>query len=281
MQATHFWNQLHLRRTKIILLLLSFLGLGLDAHAQGLFGMTSTSGSDDKVISYGFFLAPHTSTYQIRYSEQYFKFNLAAGPNDQIYSIYPKYTPGFSLGFTGILRFHDQVNLMFTPKIAFYEYRVDFNYVNLNPNPAPTPVPGGSGNTTGNTNSDPAASNLGYRTEELVNEATIVELPLLFKYRSQRFNNTRMYFIGGGSYQFRTKSQDEANLDPIVTSGRDFTIEAGMGFEVYFKFFKFAPEIRFSHGLNNLYIPEKNDPQFRDVISSIRRKGITLYLNFQ
>ena len=166
----------------------------------------------------------------------------------------------------GIFRLHDQVNLMFTPKIAFYEYRVDVNYF--------TSIP----NNTGTTN---PVDILSYQTDELINEATIVGLPLLFKYRSQRFNNTRMYFIGGGSYEFRTKSQDEANLDPIVTTGKDYTIEAGIGFELYFKFFKFAPEIRFSHGLNNLYLPEKNDPKLKDALASVKRKGITIYLNFQ
>lgn len=90
-----------------------------------------------------------------------------------------------------------------------------------------------------------------------------------------------MYFIGGGSYQFRTKSQEEANLDELVTTGEDFTIEMGMGFEIYFKYFKFAPEIRFSHGLNNLYQAENTIPEIRDAISSIKTKSITLYLNFQ
>jgi hypothetical protein len=70
-------------------------------------------------------------------------------------------------------------------------------------------------------------------------------------------------------------------LDPIVTAGRDFTVEAGMGFEFYFKYFKFAPEIRFSHGINNLYIAEKNSPEIQNAIESLRRKGITILLNFQ
>ncbi|HSF53842.1 MAG TPA: porin family protein [Algoriphagus sp.] len=266
MQTSHIRNQLHLRRTKVGFLILAFFGISFSGYTQGLFGLTSTSGSDDKVLSYGFFLAGHTATYQIKYSEAFFDPTNTA--NNQVYSIYPKYTPGFSLGFTGILRLHDQVNLLLTPKIAFYEYRADINYyVPLNDN-----LPGND-NSTGN--------NLGYRTEEVVNEATMVEIPLLFKYRSQRFNNTRMYFIGGASYQFRTKSQDEANLDPIVTKGQDYTIEAGMGFEIYFKYFKFAPEIRFSHGLNNIYYAEKTPAEIRDVITSIKRKGITIYLNFQ
>ncbi len=263
MQTSHFRNQLHLRRAKIGFLFLVVFGIGIPGFSQGLFGLTSTSGSDDKVLSYGFFLAGHNASYQIRYSEEFLD-----PSNSEIHSIYPKFSPGFSLGFTGILRLHDQVNLLLTPKIAFYEYRTDVNIY--------TPVvdqTDGIDNTVGNS--------LGYTTEEAVTEATMVEIPLLFKYRSQRFNNTRMYFIGGASYQFRTKSQDEANLDPIVTTGQDFAIEAGMGFEIYFKYFKFAPEIRFSHGLNNIYYAEKNSAEIRDVISSIRRKGITIYLNFQ
>jgi hypothetical protein len=173
------------------------------------------------------------------------------------------------LGFIGILRFHDQVNLIFTPKIGFYEYKMDINYFDGTGATIP-------GNSTVNT-----LPGLGYRSEELVNEATMVELPVVFKYRSMRFNNTRMYFIGGGSYLFNTKAQEEINLDPIVTTKRDFTVEAGMGFEFYFKYFKFAPEIRFSHGINNLYVADKTAPEIRDAISSLRRKGVTIVLNFQ
>jgi hypothetical protein len=263
MQTSYLRNQLHLRWGKVVFLILAFFGFSFSGYAQGLFGLTSTAGSDHKLLSYGFFLAGHTATYQIKYSEQFFDPSHAA--NNKVYSIYPKYTPGFSLGFTGILRLHDQVNLLFTPKIAFYEHRADINYYL-----PPSDMIEGDEVPTVN-----------YRTEEVVNEATMVELPLLFKYRSQRFNNTRMYFIGGGSYQFRTKSQDEANLDPIVTTGQDFTVEAGMGFEIYFKYFKFAPEIRFSHGLNNIYHADKTPAEIRDVISSVKRKGITIYLNFQ
>ena len=80
---------------------------------------------------------------------------------------------------------------------------------------------------------------------------------------------------------FRTKEQEEADIEPIVTTGRDVTLDLGIGFDMYFKYFKFSPEIRFSHGLMNLYRPETTDPRFRDLISEIRRKSITLYLHFQ
>ena len=252
MQTTHFWHQLHLRRAKVIVLSILLLFGVAESNAQGYFGLTNNSGSDDKRTSYGFFLGMHNASYQLRYTPEF----LSDPNNDDIHSIFPKFTPGISLGFIGIYRFHDQVNLIFTPKLGFYEYKVDVNYF------------------------DPSSGS-SYRSEELVNEATQVELPLVFKYRSMRFNNTRMFFVGGGSYLFNTRPPADLNLDPIVTARNDFTVEAGIGFEIYFKYFKFAPEIRFSHGVNNIYNRDRTPVEIQNSIQSIRRKGISILLNFQ
>lgn len=270
MQTAHFWNKLDLRRGKIIpgSILVLFLILNqLPAQAQGMFGLTSSSGSDEKLISYGFFLAGHNSSYRITYADAFVDPNANVSPT--VRAIFPRYSPGFSLGFIGMLRFHDQVQMLFTPKVGFYEFKTEVHY--FPPDFQPTP---GTPN-----NSEDVIINSDIVT--LNSESTMVELPLLFKYRSQRFNNTRMYFLGGASYQFRTKTQEEANLEELVTTGQDFTIELGMGFEIYFKYFKFAPEIRFSNGLNNLYQAENTQADIRDAISSIKRKNITIYLNFQ
>lgn len=270
MQTTHFWNKLNLRRGKIIpalgLVFFLFCANSL-SYGQGMFGLTSSAGSDEKLISYGFFLAGHNSSFRIKYSDAFVTPADNVSPN--VRGIFPRYSPGFSLGFIGMLRFHDQVQMLFTPKVGFYEFKTEVHY--FPPNFQPTP---GSPNTNEDVivNSDIVTLN---------SESTMVELPLLFKYRSQRFNNTRMYFLGGASYQFRTKTQEEANLEDLVTTGQDYTIELGMGFEIYFKYFKFAPEIRFSHGLNNIYQAENTQADIRDAISSIKRKNITIYLNFQ
>lgn len=267
MQTSHIWNKLDLRRYKITLVACLSILLSFDALSQGLFGLTSFSGSDDKVLSYGFFLAAHTNKYQLKYSDAFLDPTNTA--NNRISSIQTDFSPGFSLGFVAMYRFHDQFHAMFMPKVGFYQYRTRVNFFS----DVPVTLQGALENTPGGVSLT--------NSSLVVNEATMVELPLLFKYRSQRFNNSRMYFIGGGSYQFRTKTQEEANLDLIVTSGRDMTIEMGIGFEAYFSFFKCSPEIRFSHGLNNLYQPGKTNFELRDAISSIRNKSITIYLNFQ
>ena len=266
MQITHFWNKLNLHWGKVILLALtSSLFVG-SSFGQGLFGLTSTSGSDDRTLSYGFFLAGHTTAYRLEYSDS-FLFD-PNGSSSIVRGVFPQFSPEFSLGFTGILSFHDQVQLLFTPKVGFYEYQTEVSYFG-------EPVDIGLINVPGGTQ---VSANV---PTSIKSEATLIELPLLFKYRSIRFNNTRMYWVGGASYNFRTKSQDEANIEELVTTGKDFSLEMGMGFEIYFKYFKFAPEIRFSHGLNNIYQAENTNPLFRDAISSIRRRSITVYLNFQ
>jgi hypothetical protein len=262
MQTFDFRHQLNLYRRKIGIALVMFFVASTSVFGQARFNSISTSGQDDKALSYGFFLAAHTNYYRLRYSEAFLDRNVL-GMN-QIQSIVPVYTPGFSLGFLAVVRFHDQLNLLFTPKVGFYEFKTDVNTF--------SDVP---------TNENGIDNNLGRSTQRIVTEATMVEFPLLFKYKAQRFNNNRMFFTAGGSAMFRTKAQDEADLELLVTTGRDFTIDMGMGFDFYFKFFKFSPEIRFSHGMTNLYKPEASDPAFAAAIESLRRKSVTLYLHFQ
>ncbi len=262
MQTSNIRDFIHLYRREVSLFGLALILVMQPAFGQLRFNSISTAGQDDRAISYGFFLAGHTNMYRLKYSDAYVNQN---GGFARTQSIMPVYTPGFSLGFLAVFRLHDQVNVMVTPKIGFYEFKTDVHYLDE------------SINTVGRDRS--FVDGVLYR--RVVSEETMIELPILFKYKAQRFNNNRMFFTAGGSAMFRTKDQEEADLDPIVTTGTDFTVDMGMGFDMYFKYFKFSPEIRFSHGLMNIYRPSATDPIFRDAISEIRRRSITLYLNFQ
>jgi hypothetical protein len=259
MQTTDIRYQLNLYWRKIIVFnFLLILSIG-SVTAQARFKEISQSGQDDKLISYGFFLASHTNYWRLKYTDAFITDPALAN----IQSIMPIYTPGFSLGFLATFRLHDQLNLILTPKVGFYEFRTDINTFVSNPD----------ANTIDENNF--------FTTRTTINEATMVEFPLHFKYKAQRFNNSRMFFTAGGSAMFRTKDQEEADIEDIGTLGRDFTVDLGIGFDMYFKYFKFSPEVRFSHGLLDMYRPEATDPAFRDAIQSLRRKSITVYLNFQ
>lgn len=258
MQITHLWYQLHLYRGKVALFTLVFFVTSLAGFAQEKTFLFNHSGGDDQFFSYGFFLAAHNSSLRIKYSESFlYPLNTRA---TNVRSIMPVFSPGFALGFLVTARLHDQVNLMFTPKVAFYEHKTDLQLFSDDAN---------------------APNGLGISTVPLMSEETLVEFPVLFKYKSERFNNTRMFFVGGVNGQIRTKNQEEADEDDVVLKGRDVALELGMGFDLYFKYFKFSPEVRFSHGLMNLHRPGYSDPRIDASISDIRRKSITIYFNFQ
>ncbi len=272
MQTINIRYKLNLHWRKIILFAIGITFLGSEGFAQARFNTISKAGQDDKLLSYGFFLAGHANYYQMKYSDAFLDPNNVSA--SRVRSIVPVFSPGFSLGFLAVFRVHDQFNIMLTPKIGFYEFRTDINYFTDSAVPEP-----GNGQATPFIPTNDVTQQSG--TRSVVTETTMIELPLIFKYKAQRFNNNRMFFTGGGSVMWRTKDQEEADLEALVTTGRDFTLDVGMGFDLYFKYFKFSPEVRFSHGLVNLYRPEETDPAFRDVISELRRKTITLYLHFQ
>lgn len=258
MQITDFWYKRHLRWRKIGFLLLFSL-LSIEGFAQKQWSIFNQSGGDDQTFSYGFFLAGHTSSLRIKYSEAFLDPEVTSIRN--VRAIMPTSSPGFALGFLLTTRLHDQVNLLITPKVGFYEYRTEVDFYPERNSTEPNPAE--------------------FVSNTFLTEETLVEVPILFKYKSHRFNNTRMFFVGGVNPQIRTKKQDEADEDDIVLNGRNLSLEMGMGFDLYFKYFKFSPEIRFSHGLRNLYREETTDPRIAAALSDVRKKSITIYLNFQ
>jgi hypothetical protein len=87
-----------------------------------------------------------------------------------------------------------------------------------------------------------------------------------------------MYVMGG------VKLGIEANVKKKSTAlsanTADLSLEYGFGLEQYFQFFKFTPEIRFSHGLLNLYVPPSIVGPYSK-LNDIRSHTVTLVINFE
>jgi hypothetical protein len=109
-------------------------------------------------------------------------------------------------------------------------------------------------------------------------ESTWLEIPVLLKLRSVRRNNHRMYVLGG------LKLGIEANVKKKSTAlsanTADLSLEYGFGLEQYFQFFKFTPELRFSHGLMNLYVPPSVSGPYSS-LNGIRSHTVSLVINFE
>lgn len=86
-----------------------------------------------------------------------------------------------------------------------------------------------------------------------------LEVPAMLKFKSQRRGNIRMYAFAGLRYGYETNALNlvtRVRPESIVKTRRsDFCIEYGIGLDAYLRFFKFSPEVLFSHGIPNMLQP--------------------------
>jgi len=103
---------------------------------------------------------------------------------------------------------------------------------------------------------------------------------LLFKLKSERRANTRMYFLVGGKYSIASGlRKKDKKPDELRTINNDLSIEYGFGFDIYYEYFKFSPEIRFSHGLFQSYA---NDPNpYANALKQLNTHTVTISFHFQ
>jgi hypothetical protein len=94
------------------------------------------------------------------------------------------------------------------------------------------------------------------RKDEVVIETVSFDLPVLFKYKSERNKNTRFYIVGGFRYSHDFQSDEDTERGPfkkLVPIKKDqLSYEFGIGLDLYMEYFKFSPEIKMSNGINNV-----------------------------
>lgn len=245
MPATYVWNKLIIHRNKIILGSLLVLTPLVSSAQLFKWARQHNPNYDERKFSYGFVIGIHTSAYQVKYSDQF-----VTAKFDSVNSVRPAFSPGFSLGFLVNYRISEFVDLRLMPKASFYDHKLLYTY-------------------------DDESQN-----EQLV-ETTMVEFPMLIKYKSMRRGNVRMYMVGGFTPGIEASGKNDvqsvsANLDVKKTN---LSLDAGIGFDFYFPLFKFSQEIRFSRGITNLLGP---DPSiFSDPIKRLNTNTISVYFIFQ
>lgn len=91
-------------------------------------------------------------------------------------------------------------------------------------------------------------------------EATYMEVPLTFEYKSERHKNVRLYVLAGATYRFDFTSDvdtDRSDTKPILALyPNTFSYDIGFGLDIYYEYFKFSPEIKLSNGIGNQKVPD-------------------------
>jgi len=118
-------------------------------------------------------------------------------------------------------------------------------------------------------------------------ESTLLQFPLLLKYRAVRQNNYRPYLIFGVNYVVDLQARkeiyfgivDNFEIEKRFLKSQDLYLEMGFGVDNYLPFFKFSTEIRFSYGLLN--IAYDNNLTYYKVFDKLGSKMTTLVIYFE
>jgi hypothetical protein len=165
--------------------------------------------------------------------------------------------PGFTVGIVSNLRLTQNLDLRFLPGLSLGNRKIVYN------------VPIHDVN-------DPLS-------KEYSTGATFLDFQLLLKYKSKRIINQRPYMISGVAYRYDISKSPNAELLQINKSL--FSLEAGMGWDVYLQFFRLSTELKYSFGLgNNLSSNLPETPQnkyYQMALKKLSSNIFTLSFHFE
>ncbi len=175
---------------------------------------------------------------------------------DSILVAEPLNAGGFALGLLATARLNHRFEARFNPQLMFTErsiyYRLNFS-----------------------------DRDFGTELTKPV-ESVIVTFPVQIKFRSDRINNFRVYMLGGGKLDYdlasnarARKAEDMVKIDKI-----DYGIEAGVGFNFYFRSFIFSPEVKVSNGLRNLHARDER-LKYSSVLDRLQSRMIVFSIHLE
>lgn len=184
---------------------------------------------DNRLFHFGFMLGANTSGYSLYQKvDAYQQYGLK--------SMSVKSQPGAQLGILTTMKVGTpMVRLRFMPSLSFQERVINQVFV------------------------DPEDITKELLNEERVN-ATSLDFPLMFQFRTLRLNNFAAYFLVGGQYSLDLQSQQDATQkfdDPFIKMKKhDYLGQVGAGLEFFAPFFKFGIEVKYSHSFVNGFIQD-------------------------
>lgn len=247
MQNTNIWHQLHVHGKKIVLSLLLLFLLIPQINAQDYNKTENLPNYDNRWLHYGFLIGIHSSSFRMKYADAY-----TSGELDSLHSIMAPNSFGFSLGLIANIRLAEYLDLRILPEFVIYENRMEYNSIGA---------------------TQPS-------TDRQLVESHFVEFPILLKYKSARRGNSRVYLVGGIEPGISSSGKkDDGEGEKLSIKNSNLSMQLGFGMDIYFPFFKFSPELRFSRGLVNVLGDESN--RYSQPISRLATNTITLYLLFE
>jgi hypothetical protein len=245
----HFMNRLP-RKTSLAVFCATCLfllsGAFSNASAQTAKGNYNFLDFNQKPYYFGITLAYNTSNFKVFQARDFVL-------NDSISSVESVTGPGFNLGIVTNLKIGDHFDIRFLPTLSFSERNINYRSTNLDRRPFARRV-----------------------------ESVFVEFPFHARYKSVPFHDMRLFVIGGVKYSFDVASDSRSRQAETLVkiAPNDFSFEVGAGMQFFLPYFIFSPELKFSHGLNNILIFDDSLPE-STVIEKVLSRTVTVSLHFE
>lgn len=192
-----------------------FLMASATAHAQQRYQRWG-GGVDDEILHFGFSFHYINADYKIDLNDDWHNMGYT--------NVTSPFSGNVGLGLLADLKLNENLNLRLQPNLRFMNIYV---------------------NTTTNTAPDEVKHNKIHRSD--------IGIPLLLKFKSDRKTNMRGYLIGGGELVFNVAPEKRyKEKENLITNRSYLAYTAGIGFDIYFEFFKMSPEIRWVQSIGNL-----------------------------
>jgi len=240
---------LRVSRNKIILSI-AFIALSLTVDAQSYRNGSNFNRFNTKPYYFGLSLGLNSSNFKIKQSPE-----ILANPS--FLSVDSENAPAFQVALIGNLKLGRYFDFRILPGFSFVSRSIVYQRRGVT---AGSPI-----------------------IERDVSESTFLDFPIQFRFKSQPYNNKRLYVIAGLKYSYdfasnNTSRQSEDNQ--IFLTPNDFSAEVGAGIQLFFPFFIFSPEIKYSHGISNIHIINSGVDR-SDVIDKLLSRSIQISLHFE
>jgi len=234
---------------KILFVLLLVMIMVTAFPQKGGFGVPNLQKYDKKLFHFGFSIGYNLFDFNLKNNAYY-------PQSDSLLVINTKPVSGFSLGIVTDLRIWKYFDLRFIPGLSFGERVLTYDF----------------------------AHRVKEDDKQKRVESVYLDLPLLFKIKSSRMHNVRIYVIGGVQYSLdlisnQKKQSKRPNEMLVKLNKNDLQGQVGFGLDFYCTYFKLTTEVKMGFGMINLLVPENHI--YTSNITSVKSKTLQVSVIFE
>jgi hypothetical protein len=235
---------------KLFAILIFVVMLSQNAFAQLARDNYNYLDFNQKPYYFGITLAYNRSDFLVKRSKDFIL-------NDTFRLVQSNNGPGFNLGVVSNLKIGEYFDVRFLPTLSFAERNLYYKKVK---------------------DKDDRA----LRRETF--SSVLIEMPFHLRYKSAPYHDKRLFVVAGVKYSYdvatNSKTVQSQRGEIIRVSPTDFSFEVGAGIQMYFPYFIFSPEIKFSRGLTNQLIYNAALPK-STVLDQVISQGFTISFHFE